>query len=77
MNSIKRFVDWCREPSRIKISHVRLFSIFRDRDKDDYLIVFSVLTLLFVGLIDWNVYSWLVLLATMILISGWYLRKEK
>jgi len=72
MSHVKRFLNWCREPSRIKVSNVKRFSILRDLDKNDYLIAYSVLILLFVSLINWNLYSWLFLVAIMLLIVEWY-----
>lgn len=75
MNIYQRFIRWCQRPSMINVTRARFFSRLSKMDKDDYLTAFSVLLLLFTGLIDWNVYSWLVLLGIVLLILGWYFRK--
>jgi hypothetical protein len=46
-----------------------------DMEKDDYLTSFSALILLFTAMIDWNMYTWLGLLAILVLVSGWYFLK--
>jgi hypothetical protein len=44
--------------------------------KDDIISSFAVILLLFTALIDWNVYSWLILVAISMILTGWYLRKD-
>jgi hypothetical protein len=75
MIKVKGFIDWCREPSRIIDTRAHFWSRLSDRSKDDYLIAYSILLLVVTGLINWNIYSWFALLAIMLLISVWYLRK--
>jgi hypothetical protein len=43
--------------------------------KDDVLSSFAVILLLFTALIDWDIYSWLLLVAVALIFIGWYLRK--
>lgn len=44
--------------------------------KEDIISSFVVILLLFTALIDWNVYSWLILVAIIMILTGWYLRKS-
>ena len=44
--------------------------------KDDLLSSFAVILLLFTALIDWNISSWLILVAVVMIFTGWYLRKD-
>lgn len=44
--------------------------------KDDLLSSFAVILLLFTALVDWNIYSWLILVAVVMILMGWYLRKD-
>jgi hypothetical protein len=44
--------------------------------KEDIISSFAVILLLFTALIDWSVYSWLILVAIIMIITGWYLRKS-
>jgi hypothetical protein len=44
--------------------------------KDDIISSFAVILLLFTALIDWTVYSWLILVAIIMILTGWYLRKD-
>jgi len=43
--------------------------------RDDVLSSLSVVLLLFTALIDWTIYSWLILVAITAIVAGWYLRK--
>jgi hypothetical protein len=44
-------------------------------NKDKILTAFAVIILLFTALIDWNIYSWLILVGIITIISAWYLRQ--
>jgi hypothetical protein len=44
--------------------------------KDDIISSFAVILLLFTALIDWNVYSWVILVAIIMILTGWYLRRD-
>ena len=46
-------------------------------DNDEVLTIIASLLLLFTALIDWNIYSWLILAGIIIIISAWYIRKQK
>jgi hypothetical protein len=43
--------------------------------KDKIMTVFAVVLLLFTALINWNIYSWLILLAAILITFAWYYRK--
>ena len=44
--------------------------------KEDIISSFAMILLLFTALIDWSVYSWLILVAIIMILTGWYLRKS-
>ncbi len=44
-------------------------------NKDQILVVISVIMLLFTALINWTIYSWFILIAVIIFIFVWYFRK--
>ena len=44
--------------------------------KDEILTVIAAVILLITALIDWNVYSWLILVGIVIILSAWYFRKK-
>ncbi len=44
--------------------------------KDAILIVFAIVILFFTALIDWNLYSWFILIGIILLIIGWYFKKK-
>jgi len=44
-------------------------------NKDQILTAISIVMLLFTALINWTIYSWLILIAVIILIFAWYFRK--
>ena len=44
--------------------------------KNDVISSFAVVILLFTALIDWNVYSWLILVAIFMILTSWYLRRD-
>ncbi|MFC1802737.1 hypothetical protein ACFL0D_02095 [Thermoproteota archaeon] len=44
--------------------------------KDEILTTVAVLILLFSAMIDWNVYSWLILVGITVILFAWYSRKE-
>jgi len=43
--------------------------------KDQALTAIAVIMLLFTATVDWNIYSWLVLAAIIIILFAWYFRK--
>lgn len=46
-------------------------------DKDKVLTTFSIVLLLFTAMINWNIYSWLILVAVIIILFAWYFKKTK
>jgi len=47
----------------------------RKMNKDKILTAISIILLLFTALINWTIYSWLILVAVIILLFVWYFRK--
>ena len=43
--------------------------------KDQILTAISVIILLFSAMINWNIYSWLVLIAIIFILMAWYFKK--
>ena len=43
--------------------------------KDEILTTVAILILLFTAMINWNIYSWLILLGIIVLLFAWYSRK--
>ena len=43
--------------------------------KDEAITAAAIVILLFTSLIDWNLYSWLVLLSIVLILIAWYSRK--
>jgi len=43
--------------------------------KDQTLTVISVILLLFSAMINWNIYSWLILIAIIFILMTWYFKK--
>jgi hypothetical protein len=43
---------------------------------DDVLSSLAVILLLFTALIDWNIYSWLIFVAVVMILFSWYIRKS-
>jgi len=43
--------------------------------KDQILIAISTVILLFTAMINWNIYSWLTLLAIIVMLIAWYFKK--
>ncbi|MFH1225511.1 MAG: hypothetical protein V1676_06945 [Candidatus Diapherotrites archaeon] len=43
--------------------------------KDHILTTAAVVLLLFTAMIDWNIYSWLILVAVIAILAAWYFRK--
>ena len=43
--------------------------------KDQILTAISVIILLFSAMINWNTYSWLVLIAIIFILMAWYFKK--
>ena len=43
--------------------------------KDDALTAVAILILLFSAIIDWDIYSWLVLVAVALVLMAWYFKK--
>jgi len=44
-------------------------------NKDEILSAIAVIILLLTALIDWNIYSWLILVGTISIISAWYFKQ--
>ncbi len=44
-------------------------------NKDKFLVAISVIMLLFTALINWTIYSWLILISVTIILFVWYFRK--
>jgi Flp pilus assembly protein TadB len=42
--------------------------------KDEILIAFSIMILLFTAMVNWNIYSWLILIAATTVLLAWYIR---
>ena len=42
--------------------------------KDEVLTTIAIIILLFTSLIDWDVYSWLILVGIVIILFAWYFR---
>jgi len=43
--------------------------------KDKIVTAISIILLLFTAMINWNIYSWLILIAIILILSAWYLKK--
>jgi len=43
--------------------------------KDQILVAISVVMLLFTALINWTIYSWLILVSVIIILFVWYFRR--
>jgi len=43
--------------------------------KDQILTSISIIILLFTAMINWNIYSWLILVAIIIILIAWYFKK--
>jgi len=43
--------------------------------KDKILTAISIILLLFTAMINWNIYSWLILVAIIMILAGWYFKK--
>lgn len=46
-------------------------------DKDEILTSFAVIILLFTALIDWNLYSWFILVGIIFILFAWYFKKSE
>ena len=44
-------------------------------DKDEALTTISIIILLFSAMINWNIYSWLILVAIILILTAWYFKK--
>jgi hypothetical protein len=44
--------------------------------RDNLLTTLACVLLLFTGCINWNVYSWLILVALIVIVAAWYLRSS-
>lgn len=44
-------------------------------NKDEVLTTISVILLLFSAMITWNIYSWLILVAVILILLAWYFKK--
>lgn len=43
--------------------------------KDQIMTTAAVVLLLFTAMIDWDIYSWLILVAVIAILAAWYFRK--
>jgi len=43
--------------------------------KDQILTAISIVILLFTAMISWNIFSWLILVAIILILIAWYFRK--
>jgi len=50
-------------------------TIMNKLTKDQIMIAISTVILLFTAMINWNIYSWLTLLAIIVILIAWYFRK--
>lgn len=46
-------------------------------NRDKILTSVAIAILLFTAMINWNIYSWLVLLAMIVILAAWYSRKQQ
>ena len=46
-------------------------------NKDEILTTIAAILLLFTALIDWDIYSWFILVGIVIIIFAWYIRKTE
>jgi len=44
--------------------------------RDQILTAIVVILLLFTAMINWNIYSWLILIAIILILFAWYVRKS-
>jgi len=44
--------------------------------KEDILTAASIIILLFTSMINWNIYSWLILVVIIFIFLGWYFRRK-
>jgi uncharacterized protein (DUF58 family) len=44
-------------------------------NKEEALATISIVILLFSAMINWNIYSWLILLAIILILVAWYYKK--
>jgi len=49
-----------------------MFVSVAEMSKDQILTTASIVMLLFTALLDWNVYSWLILVAIIFVLMAWY-----
>ena len=42
--------------------------------KDQVVVMISVIILLFTAMINWNIYSWLILVAIIMIVTAWYIK---
>lgn len=42
--------------------------------KDQIVVIISVIILLFTAMINWNIYSWLILVAISLIVIAWYIK---
>ena len=46
-------------------------------NKDEILTTIAAILLLFTALIDWDIYSWFILVGIVIIMFAWYIRKTE
>ena len=57
------------------IREVGLAWIVTELTKDEILSLVAIVILLFTAMVNWNIYSWLLLLAIILVLTAWYFRK--
>lgn len=78
----------CRKPAELlrkkRAGHIRMEKLHplgsgvtdvKKLNKGEILTSIAVVILLFTAMINWNIYSWLVLLAIIVILAAWYFRK--
>jgi len=54
---------------------VGLAWVVTESTRDEILTSIAIVILLFTAMVNWNVYSWLLLLAIIVVLAAWYFRK--
>jgi len=57
------------------IREVSLAWVVTELTKDEILTSIAIVILLFTAMVNWNVYSWLLLLTIIVVLAAWYFRK--
>jgi len=54
---------------------LKIDDIMKKINKDQALTAIATLILLFTAMITWNIYSWLILVAVIFIVTAWYFKK--